>query len=74
MLETPLWVFFYGSYLNMNVLVEVNIAVLQWEVARLPGFDLRIAPRANLVRSERELGFPAWYVARIERFLPAPAE
>jgi hypothetical protein len=47
------WVFFYGSYINFAVLREVDLVPEQWEVARLPGFDIRIQPRANLVRSEQ---------------------
>lgn len=147
MVETSVWVFFYGSYINLDVLRGVNLIPSQWEVARLAGFDIRIEPRANLVRSERdsvygllartthtellrlhvhakeilgefympyavlvetlagtcrpalcylchdmaprpadpayidritiparELGFPPWYLARIERFRPAAAE
>lgn len=51
--EPRIWVFFYGSYINFDVLKEVELVPGEWEVARAPGFDLRIAPRANLVRSER---------------------
>ena len=47
------WVFFYGSYMNPDVLREVNLEPGNFEPARLPGFDIAIAPRANLVRSER---------------------
>lgn len=52
--EARVWVFFYGSYINFDVLKEVGLVPGEWEVARLPGFDLRIAPRANLIRSERD--------------------
>jgi hypothetical protein len=52
--EPKVWVFFYGSYINFDVLKEAGLVPVEWEVARLPGFDLRIAPRANLVRSERD--------------------
>jgi hypothetical protein len=45
------WVFFYGSYINFDVLKEVDLVPAEWEVATLPGYDLDIAPRANLVRS-----------------------
>ena len=48
-------VFFYGSYINFEVLTEVNLSPAKWEVARLPGFDISIKPRANLVRSDRAL-------------------
>jgi hypothetical protein len=46
-------VFFYGSYINPAVLGEVGLLLERWEVARLDGFDIRIQPRANLVRSDR---------------------
>ena len=48
--EAKIWVFFYGSYMNRAVLREVGLAPEGWEAASLPGFDIRIAPRANLVR------------------------
>jgi hypothetical protein len=54
MIEPKVWVFFYGSYINLDVLAEVELCPEHREVARLSGFDLRIAPRANLVRSDRE--------------------
>lgn len=47
------WVFFYGSYMNIGVLREVGLVPEHWEVARLGGFDITIAPRANLVRSDK---------------------
>jgi hypothetical protein len=49
--EPTIWTFFYGSYINMDVLREVKYAPEKWEVARLAGFDVSIRPRANLVRS-----------------------
>jgi hypothetical protein len=51
--ETRVWTFFYGSYINLNVLQEVNYSPQEWEVARLAGFDIVIRPRANLVRAEQ---------------------
>jgi AIG2 family protein len=51
MSEPQVLVFFYGSYMNRAVLAEVGLAPVTWEVALLPDFDIRIAPRANLVRS-----------------------
>ncbi|NUP06036.1 MAG: gamma-glutamylcyclotransferase [Polyangiaceae bacterium] len=53
-MEPRVWVFFYGSYINVAVLKEVDLVPGALEVARLPGFDIRIAPRANLVRSARD--------------------
>ncbi len=45
-------VFFYGSYMNQAVLDEVDYRPERFEVARLDGWDIRIAPRANLVPSD----------------------
>jgi cation transport regulator ChaC len=50
--EREVWVFFYGSYINFAVLAEVGLRPQRWEIARLAGFDIRIAPRANLVPSD----------------------
>ena len=47
-------VFFYGSYMNRDVLAEVDMAPRVWEVASLAGFDIDIRPRANLVRAPGE--------------------
>ena len=52
MSDPKVWVFFYGSYMNFEVLREVNLVLEKWEVARLDGFEISIAPRANLVRSD----------------------
>ena len=52
MTEPKAWTFFYGSYMNLKVLAEVDLVPEKWEVARLDGFDIRIEPRANLVRSD----------------------
>jgi len=51
--EPTIWVFFYGSYINMDVLREVEYTPEKWEVARLAGFETYTRPRANLVRSDR---------------------
>jgi hypothetical protein len=53
MTETKIWTFFYGSYMNPAVLREVDFVPERLEVARLDGFDIRIAPRANLIPSSR---------------------
>ena len=53
MAEPKVWAFFYGSYINFAVLREVDLVPERWEVARLDGFDIRIQPRANLVRSDQ---------------------
>lgn len=48
------WTFFYGSYMNLDVLLEVELTPQAVEVATVSGFDVRIAPLANLVESEGE--------------------
>jgi hypothetical protein len=57
MSETEVLVFFYGSYMNRTVLAEVGLAPGVWESASLLGFDIRIAPRANLVRASDQMVF-----------------
>ncbi len=49
--ERRVSVFFYGSFMNRAVLAEVGLRPDPFEVGTLPGFDIRIAPRANLVLS-----------------------
>src|SRR5262245_50131718 len=53
MKDRLIWTFFYGSYMNFDVLKQVDFIPEQWEVAKLYGFDIRIQPRANLVRSDQ---------------------
>ncbi|HEX9358924.1 MAG TPA: gamma-glutamylcyclotransferase family protein [Streptosporangiaceae bacterium] len=50
---TLVWTFFYGSYINSDVLDEVDFVPRRTEIARLAGFEIRIAPLANLVQSDR---------------------
>ena len=56
-MSAPVLVFFYGSYMNRAVLAEVGMSPELWNPAILPGFDIRIAPRANLVRTPKEVVF-----------------
>jgi hypothetical protein len=53
MQQSAVWAFFYGSYMNFNVLKEVNLVPRQHAVGKLSGFDIRIQPLANLVVCER---------------------
>ena len=55
--EPKVEVFFYGSYMNRDVLAEVDLVPESWEPASLSGFDIRIAPRANLVPSPGQTVF-----------------
>ncbi len=52
--ESKVWTFFYGSYMNLAVLKEVDLVPEHYEVARLSGFDIQIQPLANLVRSDQQ--------------------
>ena len=54
MTEPKVWTFFYGSYINFDVLKEVELEPTEWEVARLHGYDIKIEPRANLERSDAD--------------------
>ena len=47
------WVFFYGSNINFKVLRQGLLALGECEVARAPGFDIRITPTANLTLSDQ---------------------
>jgi hypothetical protein len=49
--------FFYGSYMNLDVLREVDLVPASVQVARLDGYDIRIEPLANLVVSDRACVF-----------------
>lgn len=46
------WTFFYGSFMNLDVLGQVDLVPERVEVATLSGFDVRIEPLTNLVRSD----------------------
>ena len=53
MAEPKVWVFFYGSFINRKVLAEAHLIPEKLETAKLDGFDIRIQPLANVVRSEK---------------------
>src|SRR5262245_50361695 len=53
MAEATVWTFFYGSFINLDVLKQAGYVPERFEVARLSGFDIHIGPLANLVRSDR---------------------
>jgi hypothetical protein len=60
----PVWVFFYGSFINLEVLRRVDLVPERVEVARLGGFDIRIEPLANLVRSGQHSVYGTLVTAR----------
>lgn len=49
------WTFFYGSFMDLDVLKQAGVVPQRFEVARLGGFDIQIRPLANLVRSDRHV-------------------
>jgi len=53
-METPkAQVFFYGSFINRDVLARGGLIVDRFETVKAWGFDIRIQTLATLVRSER---------------------
>ena len=55
--DKTVWTFFYGSYMNFDVLEEVNLVPQAWTKAWLPGQQLRIEPRANLLPSQNDTAY-----------------
>ena len=53
MTQPKVRVFFYGSFINREVLAKGGFVPAKVEVARLWGFDVLIETLATLVRSER---------------------
>src|SRR5579872_5440877 len=50
--EPKVWIFFYGSFINREVLARGGLALEKVEVARLWGYDIRVETLATLVRSD----------------------
>lgn len=50
-------VFFYGSYMNFDVLAKFGIGERHYEVVQLPGYELTIGSAANVVKSGLERVF-----------------
>lgn len=53
MTERRVWVFFYGLFMDSEVLRKYGLEPEGWRVAKLPGYDMQIASRGNLVPSDR---------------------
>lgn len=51
MAEREIWTYFYGSFINRDVLKKTGFVPRQFEVGKLSGFDIRIEPLANLIPS-----------------------
>ena len=56
-MQASVWGFFYGGLINPAVMERVGMAPSRREVATLSGFDLRIAPYVDLVRSPGQTVF-----------------
>lgn len=52
-----IWTFFYGSFINLDVLRRIGFAPQSYEVAVLHGYDIQIAATANLVPSDQHCVF-----------------
>ena len=49
--ERRVWTFFYGSFMNPNVLAQAEVHPTAPQRGRLDGWDIEIRPRATLVPS-----------------------
>jgi AIG2-like family len=47
-------VFFYGSFIDREILARVDYRPDKWQVARLDGFDIALRPLATLEPSDRD--------------------
>lgn len=51
--QPHVWVFFYGTFMDRNVLIDHGVTPGRMVPARLNGFELNIRPRGNLLTSDR---------------------
>lgn len=54
MKDRMIYTFFYGSFINPDVLKQANFIAHSPETAKLYGYDIIIKPFANLIRSEEQ--------------------
>jgi hypothetical protein len=54
---TRIWVFFYGTIMNPLVMKEFGVTVTDVLPAKVNGFDITVAPRPTLIRSDRDSVF-----------------
>ena len=52
MSDEIIWTFFYGSNMDLDVLKSVDYVPEHVHTAKLSGYDIRIDPLANLVKSD----------------------
>ena len=53
MSQPLVWAFFYGSFINFEVLKQSGFVPERFEVARLNGFEIRIQPLATVIHSNQ---------------------
>lgn len=53
------WIFFYGTFMNSEILAEYKVFPTKVLAARLNGFRLNIRPRVNLLRDEKSCVYGA---------------
>ncbi|MDQ2855716.1 MAG: gamma-glutamylcyclotransferase [Acidobacteriota bacterium] len=53
--EKRVWIFFYGTFMDANVLKEQSINSPTVMPAKLNGYEIYISPRVNLVSADRSL-------------------
>jgi hypothetical protein len=51
--EKRISVFFYGSFMRRDVMARGGFHPAHIEVAKLSGFDIKIDPHANIIRSDQ---------------------
>lgn len=51
--ERRVWVFFYGLYMDFEVLARHGVTPARWETASLAGYDFNVASWGYVVPSER---------------------
>jgi len=54
MLDQHVWVFFYGLYMDFDILRERGLRVQQWEVAKLDGYEFCIGSWGYLKQSDSQ--------------------
>ena len=47
------WVFFYGTFMSRDVLINHGVTPTNVVPGKLSGFELYIRPRGNIVRADR---------------------
>jgi len=57
--QPHIWVFFYGTFMNRDVLIDHGVTPASLAPARLNGFELNVRPRVNLSPSDQTCAYGA---------------